>query len=58
MPYGRVVGVRGALDFQKQENVGDASPEEKHGAQRLAVAVARASGLTDSDSDFAGCPAA
>ena len=35
-----------------------ARPEGKHDAQRLAVAVARASGLTDSDSDFAGCPAA
>ena len=26
MPYGRVAGVRGALDFQKQENMGDGPP--------------------------------
>ena len=32
MPYGRVVGVRGALDFQKQKNVGDGPPgrETRH----------------------------
>lgn len=32
MPYGRVAGVRGALDFQKQKNVGDGPPgrETRH----------------------------
>ena len=29
MPYGRVAGVRGALDFQKQKNVGDGLPGRK-----------------------------